>query len=118
MDAEHATTIASPEPATSTTPVHDPSCPNHALPALPDDVAVLQTMIRELLQSLKTAQRERDGLAQRLDLLLRKLYGPKAERFDPNQPWLIPEMAPDAADSAAAPDVPPDAEATTTTKAK
>jgi transposase len=34
---------------------------------------------------------------QRLDLLLRKLYGPKAERFNPEQPWLLPEMATDAA---------------------
>src|SRR5262249_1501968 len=35
-------------------------------------------------------------IQQRLDLLLRKLYGPKAERFDPQQPWLVPEWAPDA----------------------
>ena len=31
----------------------------------------------------------------RLDQLLRRLYGPKAERFDPNQPWLFPELAAD-----------------------
>jgi transposase len=31
------------------------------------------------------------------------LYGPKAERVDPNQPWLIPEMAPGAADDQAPP---------------
>lgn len=54
-------------------------------------------MIRELLDALKHEQHEREGVQQRLDLLLRKLYGPKAERFDPNQPWLLPEMAPDAA---------------------
>src|SRR5262249_45213555 len=42
---------------------------------------------------LHKAQHEREGLQQRLDQLLRRLYGPKAERFDPNQPWLIPEMA-------------------------
>ncbi len=51
-------------------------------------------MIRELLDALKKSQHEREGVQQRLDLLLRKLYGPKAERFDPNQPWLLPEMAP------------------------
>jgi transposase len=54
-------------------------------------------MIRELLDALKKEKHEREGLQQRLDLLLRRLYGPKAERFDPNQPWLITEMAPDAA---------------------
>src|SRR5476651_30618 len=63
---------------------------------LPDDVATLKAMIRELIASLKKEQHEREGVQQRLDLLLRKLYGPKAERFDPNQPWLLPELAPDA----------------------
>ncbi len=50
-------------------------------------------MIRELLDAIQKEQREREGLQQRIDQLLRRLYGPKAERFDPNQPWLIPEMA-------------------------
>ena len=41
--------------------------------------------------------------------MLRRLYGPKAERFDPNQPWLLPELA-----GAAEPAVPlPATEATT-----
>ena len=63
---------------------------------LPSDIPTLQAMIRELLVVLKNEKHEREGLQQRLDLLLRKLYGPKAERFDPNQPWLLPEMAPSA----------------------
>jgi transposase len=62
-------------------------------PPLPIDVATLHAMIRELIESLHNEQREREGVQQRLDLLLRKLYGPKAERFDPNQPWLLPEMS-------------------------
>jgi hypothetical protein len=66
-------------------------------PPLPDDVTVLKAMIRELLATLQQTQHERDGVQQRLDVLLRKLYGPKAERFDPNQPWLLPELAPTAA---------------------
>jgi transposase len=61
--------------------------------ALPDDVPTLQAMIRELLDALKKSQHEREGIQQRLDLLLRKLYGPKAERFHPDQPWLLPELA-------------------------
>jgi transposase len=67
---------------------------------LPSDVLTLQAMIRELLDALKKEQRERQGVQQRLDLLLRKLYGPKAERFNPEQPWLLPEMAIDAATAA------------------
>ena len=61
--------------------------------SLPDDVPTLQAMIRELLDALKKEQHEREGVQQRLDLLLRKLYGPKAERFNPEQPWLLPELA-------------------------
>jgi transposase len=82
---------------------------------LPSDVLTLQAMIRELLDALKKEQHEREGVQQRLDLLLRKLYGPKAERFDPNQPWLLPEMAPanDATEASEAPAEPaPNEEAT------
>src|SRR5580692_1129609 len=75
--------------APTPTPLHDDI-------TLPDDVATLHAMIRELIASLQKEQHEREGVQQRLDLLLRKLYGPKAERFDPNQPWLLPELAPNA----------------------
>jgi transposase len=54
---------------------------------------VLQAMIAELVDTVTKLQHDRDGLQQRIDLLLRRLYGYKAERFNPNQPWLIPEMA-------------------------
>jgi transposase len=64
-----------------------------ALPPLPDDLAACQALIVELLAALKQSQHECDGLRHRLDQLLRRLYGPKAERFDPNQPWLLPELA-------------------------
>ena len=75
-----------------------PTTPSTAeMPPLPDDVQVCHRMIVELLDALKKSQHECEGLEQRLDLLLRRLYGPKAERFDPNQPWLFPELAPDAA---------------------
>jgi transposase len=62
-------------------------------PPLPNDIPTLQAMIAELLDALQKEQREREGLQQRLDQLLRRLYGPKAERFDPRQPWLLPELA-------------------------
>jgi transposase len=120
MDAEHATTVAT-TPLVSTSSaarVPEPAAADDVLAALPDDVAVLKAMVRELLQSLQTERREREGLAQRLDLLLRKLYGPKAERFDPHQPWLIPEMAPDAATAEAATEAAPAAAEAATSKAK
>src|SRR5437667_7758623 len=64
-----------------------------ASPLLPNDPTVLQQMLREVLVTLQTAQRDNEQLRHRLDQLLRRLYGPKAERFDPNQPWLIPALA-------------------------
>src|SRR6516165_760120 len=74
----------------STEVVPNPGTPiPDATGLLPDDPIILQQMIRELL----------DVLTQhRLDLLLRRLYGPRTERFDPNQPLLIPDAfdAPDA----------------------
>ena len=79
---------------TKTIPPAEPTA--CAMPPLPDDVGVCHRMILELLDALKKEQHEREGLQQRLDLLLRRLYGPKAERFDPNQPWLFPEFAPTA----------------------
>jgi transposase len=71
---------------------------------LPNDVPTLHAMIRELVEAIQQAQRDRAGLEQRLDLLLRRLYGAKAERFDPNQPWLIPEMGAGVANDATGPE--------------
>ena len=83
--------------------------------SLPDDPVILQQMIRELLDVLRQTRHENAQLQHRLDLLLRRLYGPRTERFDPKQPLLIPDAfdapavpasqdAPAAADSA--PEVP------------
>jgi transposase len=60
---------------------------------LPDDVATLKQMVLELLASLREHRRDNEALHHRLDLLLRRLYGPRGERFNPNQPLLFPEMA-------------------------
>src|SRR5947207_5193648 len=60
---------------------------------LPDDPAVLKSMILELLATLHDKDRELEGVRHRLDLLLRRLYGPRGERFDPNQPLLFTELA-------------------------
>ena len=74
-------------------PTSAPAPPAEAPPPLPDDPALLKQMILELLDALQRSQHECAGLQHRLDQLLRRLYGPKAERFDPNQPWLLPELA-------------------------
>ncbi|WP_406698649.1 IS66 family transposase [Singulisphaera sp. Ch08] len=58
---------------------------------LPSDPAFLQQMIIELLAALRETRRQNEELQHRLDLLLRRLYGPRTERFDPNQPLLIPD---------------------------
>jgi transposase len=60
---------------------------------LPDDVATLKRMVLELLASLHERDRDIEGLRHRLDLLLRRLYGPRGERIHPNQLLLFAEMA-------------------------
>jgi len=88
-----------------------PAAPPPDTPPLPEDLAVCQQMIRELLASLHAAEQDNAHLRQRLDALLRRLYGPKAERLDPTQLLLFaqaqasPPQPPalPAAPSAAAP---------------
>jgi transposase len=91
-------------------PDHPARGPDVLPPAehLPDDPATLKRMILELLATLQQANRDRDALRHRLDQLVRRLYGPRGERFDPNQPLLFAEVgdtgetvAPPAAASAA-----------------
>jgi transposase len=69
------------------------------LEQLPDDPATLKHMILELLATLREERRDKEALRQRLDQLLRRLYGPRTERIDPNQPG---EAAPATADTQAA----------------
>src|SRR5579885_1730953 len=69
---------------------------------LPDDLDTLKAMIRELLTQLRESRHELDGVRQRLDQLLRRLYGPKSERSRPDQPGLF-----DDPDEPGASDPPP-----------
>lgn len=80
---------------------------------LPQDVAVLQGMIRELLATNRDLQRRNDQLAQRLDLLLKRVYGPRADKLNPNQLSLFDEPA-----SGDAPVSPPPAPSTVVTTVK
>jgi transposase len=60
--------------------------------SLPDDPAVLKRMIVELLATLAETRHEREQLQERLHLLLQRLYGPKTERFNPDQPLLFADI--------------------------
>lgn len=60
---------------------------------LPDDTATLQRMVLELLASLHQRDRDIEGYRHRINLLLRRLYGPRGERIDPHQLLLFAEMA-------------------------
>ncbi|MDG3005870.1 transposase [Paludisphaera mucosa] len=62
---------------------------------MPDDLATCHGMIRELAASLRDAHRQVEQLGHRLDLLLRRLCGPRSERVDPNQLPLFADQAED-----------------------
>lgn len=59
---------------------------------LPDDPAVLQRMVMELLTTLHDRDRRVEQLQHQLDQLLRRLFGPRAERIDPAQMKLFAEL--------------------------
>ncbi len=63
---------------------------------LPDDLATLKNMILELLVSMHQRDRDHQAMQHRLELLLRRLYGPRGERFNPNQLLLFPDLPADA----------------------
>jgi transposase len=76
---------------------------------LPDDTATLKRMVLELLASLHERDRDIEGYRHRINLLLRRLYGPRGERIDPHQLLLFVEItggqdtAPGPTEPAAAP---------------
>jgi transposase len=75
-------------PATVSVGAAETSPPVPAVSAtdgLPDDPSVLKQMIAELVRALRQSRRHEQEVQQRLDGLLRRLYGPKPEHIDPNQ---------------------------------
>jgi transposase len=52
---------------------------------LPDDLESAHRLIRELLATLRQQTHLNDKLQHQLEQLLRKLYGKKSEKLDPNQ---------------------------------
>jgi transposase len=56
-----------------------------SLDHLPDDPVLLKGIVRELLATHHSQQRQIDQLTHRLDLLLKKVFGPRADQIDPRQ---------------------------------
>ena len=61
---------------------------------LPDDVAVCHGLIRELLATNHQQQRRIDQLEHRLDQLLKQVYGPRADKLNPDQLRMFGEGPP------------------------
>ncbi len=74
-------------------PVTDHNLPLPTLEQLPDDPETLKRMVRELLSTLQEERRDKEDLQHRLNLLLRRLYGPRSERLNPDQLVLFGEDA-------------------------
>lgn len=65
--------------------------PAASLDHLPDDPALLKGLVRELLATHHAQQRQIEQLTHRLDLLLKRVYGPRADTLDPRQLLLFEE---------------------------
>jgi hypothetical protein len=62
----------------------------HVDPAsLPDDLELLKSLIAQLFEALREKDRSLESLRQRIDLLLRKLYGRSSEKFSAAQATLF-----------------------------
>jgi transposase len=72
-------------------PVAATSVPAADTAHLPDDPALLKAMLAEVLTILRASRQEGEQLRQRLDQLLRRLYGPRSERLNPDQLLLFAE---------------------------
>jgi len=76
---------------------------------LPDDLALLKSLIRELFDQLRKGQRREESLQAKLEELVRKLFGRKSEQLDPNQLLLV-DLAALGIESESEPEPEPDAE--------
>src|SRR5207245_5492391 len=77
------------------------------LEQLPNDPAILKHLLLEVLATLHEERRDKEQMRHRIELLLRRLYGPRTERFDPSQPSLFADPA---STPVSAPPVSPDPE--------
>jgi transposase len=72
-----------------------PDGPATPEPKLPDDPALLQGLVRELLATVHTQQRRIEQLEHRLDQLLKLHYGPRADKLNPDQASLFGDPPPE-----------------------
>src|SRR5207249_3095309 len=56
---------------------------------LPDDAALLKSLVAQLFAELQSRDGRISDLEHRMSLLLRKLYGSKSEKVDPRQTSLF-----------------------------
>jgi len=68
---------------------------------LPDDAAVLKSLVAQLFAELQSRDGRISDLEHRMSLLLRKLYGSKSEKLDPRQTSLFDLLAAAAEDQSA-----------------
>ena len=84
-----------------------PDGPPTSDPGLPDDPALLKGIARELLSTVREQQRRIDHLVHQIHQLTKRLYGPRADRLNPDQPSLFgdppAEVTPPPAEPAAVP---------------
>jgi len=86
-------------------PASDPVCTHNVpLPTpeeLPNDLATLKRMIIELMTTLRQERHDKEKLRFRVEFLLRQRYGPRTERFHPDQQLLFADWGAPAAEAAA-----------------
>jgi len=103
-------------------PTSEPVCtrnvPLPTLEQLPNDPETLKRLVLELALTLQEERRNREALQQRMTLLLRRLYGPRQERFNPDQLLLFAEGGVDQASDTAVAASPPEPDASTASSAK
>ena len=66
-----------------------------SLESLPNDPLALKGLIVELVQALREEQQQHLKVQERLDQLLRRLYGRHSERLDPQQLLLFADSGPE-----------------------
>ena len=82
--------------------------------ALPEDPELLKQFALQLLQAWQKQERRIEQLEHQIDQLLRRYYGPRSERLDPNQLMLF--LAEEGALPPAAPEEPAPPTAKTSTR--
>ena len=72
--------------------------------SLPNNDPLAIPVVQELMGMIKNLQHENEQLKHRLDLLLKRIYGPRADKIDPNQKLLFEEQTPETVPTAPEPE--------------